>query len=314
MPDVVDAHYTQRQLLARRTVQDALKLWDSLDPSRLSESWASATPLVYRSLVVAQLRSAGLSEAYITSLVGEGEGVIRPQAFAGVASDGRPLQSLLVQPLIITKVGIAEGKPLDKARAMGQQSLARIIGTQIQDAGRVADGVGVTARKGTGYIRELRTPSCSRCVVLAGKFYRWSSGFDRHPGCDCVHRPAKGHRGSSEVKFDPDSYFRSLSVEEQDRIFTNAGAQAIRDGADVGQVVNARRGMSAAGTLEGTTKRGYAGQRASQLGDTFTKTSISKYTRTGQRLMPEQIYATSASREEALDMLWRHGFLTGNAP
>lgn len=40
----------------------------------------------------------------------------------------------------------------------------------------------------------------------------------------------------------PGDYFESLDRAEQDKIFTKAGAQAIRDRADINQVVNARRG------------------------------------------------------------------------
>ena len=91
----------------------------------------------------------------------------------------------------------------------------------------------------------------------------------------------------------------------QDRIFTAAGARAIRDdGADIYQVVNARRGMSPASsalrtTLEGTTRYGYAGRRTGPLAGT------------GQpRLMPEAIYQLAHSREKARALLRQHGYLS----
>ena len=37
--------------------------------------------------------------------------------------------------------------------------------------------------------------------------------------------------------------FNGMSEEEQDKVFGHADAQAIRDGADIYQVVNAHRGM-----------------------------------------------------------------------
>src|SRR5690606_23965723 len=33
------------------------------------------------------------------------------------------------------------------------------------------------------YVRMLTPPSCSRCTVLAGRWYRKNAGFARHPGC-----------------------------------------------------------------------------------------------------------------------------------
>ncbi|MBK6887020.1 MAG: hypothetical protein IPH03_11745 [Tetrasphaera sp.] len=41
-----------------------------------------------------------------------------------------------------------------------------------------------------GYIRVLSPPSCDRCSVLGGKWFKWNTGFARHPGCDCKHVPA----------------------------------------------------------------------------------------------------------------------------
>ena len=34
-----------------------------------------------------------------------------------------------------------------------------------------------------GYVRMVQAGACSRCVVLAGKWYRKNQGFQRHPGC-----------------------------------------------------------------------------------------------------------------------------------
>lgn len=80
-------------------------------------------------------------------------------------------------------------------------------------------------------------------------------------------------------------------------MFTKDGAKAIRDGADPGQVVNARRGMAVSAgrtvTTEGTSRRGFA---RSRLGGAV-------------RLMPEQIYRDASSREEAVRLLRLHGYL-----
>ena len=88
-------------------------------------------------------------------------------------------------------------------------------------------------------------------------------------------------------------------------LFTNAGAEAIREGSDIYQVVNARRGMSPAGglkprvTTEGTTRFGFAGRRTGPLHGTGI-----------QRLMPEGIYQLARTREEARALLRQHGYLS----
>lgn len=61
--------------------------------------------------------------------------------------------------------------------------------------------------------------------------------------CDCRHIPCP-EAVADDLTTDPRAYFDSLSGPEQERIFTRSGAKAIRDGADMGRVVNARRGMS----------------------------------------------------------------------
>lgn len=206
-------------------------------------------------------------------------------ALAGTASDGRTLEGLFAQ-------------------ATNPFAMSLMVSTQVQDAARSAASVAMGVRpRVTGYVRMLNPPSCSRCAILAGKFYRWNDGFQRHPKCDCRHIPStEDHAG--DLTTNPDAYFRSLSPVEQDKIFTKAGAQAIRDGADISQVVNARRGMSTAQiggrdvlrSTEGTTKRGLA--HRSRTGRNATV-----------RLMPETIYAVARDREDALRMLRLHGFI-----
>ena len=112
-----------------------------------------------------------------------------PQSLAGVASDGRPLVSLLRSPVteVKTLIGQGVGDPVNVAVAR----LDRIVRTQGVDANRAAESAVVAARtKVGGYVRQLNPPSCSRCAILAGRWYRWNKGFQRHPHCDCVHVPA----------------------------------------------------------------------------------------------------------------------------
>lgn len=136
--------------------------------------------------------------------------------------------------------------------------------------------------------------------MLAGKFFRFNDGFQRHPLCDCIHIPSS-ENVAGDLTTDPKAYFESLSAEDQNRYFTKAGAQAIRDGSDIGQVVNARRGMS--------TAAGPSGRRRLVRRDgVFTTTSGA---RRGQaRLMPESIYEQASDRAEALALLKQHGYLT----
>jgi hypothetical protein len=135
--------------------------------------------------------------------------------------------------------------------------------------------------------------TCDRCLILAGRVYRWNAGFQRHPRCDCRHIPAT-EDVAGDLTTDPKAAFEAMPAAEQERVFGKAGAEAIRDGADMARVVNARRGMYTAGgrlfTREATTRRG-TGRRV--------------------RLMPEQIYREAeGNRGEAIRLLRLHGYIT----
>ncbi len=102
-----------------------------------------------------------------------------------------------------------------------------------------------------------------------------------------------------------------MSRADQDRIFTKAGAQAIRDGADMSRVVNARRGMETAARAQGgtggrLTTRDVFGRQLATTTEAVTKRGINRQI----RLMPEEVYRIAGdNRDEALRLLRVHGYL-----
>lgn len=297
---VAAGYSAQQTALARQIAAEAAKLWTGIDPANLDASWAASLPRTQALVSGGMVLAASTANTYLDDVLAA-QGIdpaadarVDPRAFGRSASDGRPLDSLLQQPLIGTKTAIGGGASALAALAGGLLQLDMIVRTQLADAGRTAVGVGLTARRHAGgYVRMLNPPSCARCAVLAGRFYRWNAGFVRHPRCDCRHIPSAEDRGD-DLRTGPAAYFRSLTQAEQDRLFTRAGAEAIRDGADIGQVVNARRGMYVAGgidyTRESTTRSGVAPGQV--------------------RLMPEAIYRRAGDdRGEALRLLRQYRYL-----
>lgn len=105
--------------------------------------------------------------------------------------------------------------------------------------------------------------------------------------CDCVHIPAR-EDSADDARTDVRRYFADLSAAEQDRVFTKGGAEAIRAGADIAQVVNSRRGVYEAG------------------GRRFTRTNAGRR----PRLMPEQVLIEArGDRAEAVRLLKLHRYL-----
>ena len=159
-----------------------------------------------------------------------------------------------------------------------QDELDRLVASLVQDAGRAAQVVDTAARPRVAHVRHLTLPSCSRCAVLAGRVYRYSDGFKRHPNCDCVMIPVTV--ASPDLTYDPAQLARDGLV----RGLSKNDLAALNDGADFGQIVNVR--SRKAGLLE-------AGEALTRAG----------------RPTPAGIYRTATTREEAVDLFRRFGYL-----
>jgi len=337
---VVDEHYTEMQRLEALAVLLVRRAWNKVVPTRIAGSWSEQVTRLLAAFTGVQLLAAEEGAAYTASTL-RAQGIrsvpdaeMVPEALVGWASDGRPLESLLDAPARVAVDRLDAGATATDAFEAGKVSVERIARTQIADTGRTAASIDIATRSGVAWVRMVAPPVCSRCLILAGRIYRWSDGFDRHPNCDCVHVATSVSAARREgLVDDPNTYFNRLSAVEQDRLLGKAGAQAVRDGADMNQVVNARRGMRAASvfgqdvsiTLEGTTTRGRAGQRLIAEGARLSgesAESVRRRTREGiatrqvtrqrvqiPRLMPESIYQLASSRADAVRLLTRFGYI-----
>lgn len=162
------------------------------------------------------------------------------------------------------------------AKTTSPVAFDRLVLSLIADAGRTAQSVDLSVRPAvTGYVRSLSPPSCGRCAVLAGRVYRYSTGFKRHPRCDCLMTPTNEAVGKSLVTQPSLDQIHGLSA---------ADSQAVRDGADLGQVVNVRR---------------------KQAGLTIGSSVIER----AGRLTPAGIYRLASDKTEALELFRRFGYV-----
>ena len=305
-------HQRTQEATADQAAASVTRVWDQVDPNNIGPSWAELVPRATTILAASQLAAALGATEYLDELLGmvaPALSGVAAQALAGVASDGRDLPTLLLQPGITTRTLIRRGVPPTRALLSGRMQLHTIATTQTADAARASEQLGMAVRpRVVAYTRVVQAKGCARCMILAGREYSWSTGFLRHPRCKCTMRPLRsGER--VEGHDDPRDLFNNLTQAEQDRRFGKHAAEAIREGADMAQVVNARRGMTtpqARYTTEGTTRRGYAGRR---LGNLTTRDG--RYVRSATpRLMPDAIIRDARDREHALQMLYEHGYLT----
>jgi hypothetical protein len=293
-----------QQRLAAAAVVETNRLWGFLQ----SLGWSGISGRVVTAVRSAMRGAARGAQDYAGAAArGWGEdpdpaGELVAAAFALTASDGRPLESLLGSPAAEVDAFVAQGKPFDQAAEVGRRHLQRIVATQVADAGRVATGVAVAAdRKLVGYVRHLTLPSCSRCIVLAGVWYRWNAGFERHPQCDCVHVPA----AVAADPLSPREIYDSLDDEQRRQAgWSGHDQRAVEDGADLFQVTNYKRalktvnvaGVPTKTTAVGTSRRGLAGKRGAKV-----------------RLTPEAIYLDAdrlgLDRDATIGLLRKHGYI-----
>lgn len=229
-----------------------------------------------------------------------------------------------------TAFTVSPAAPTVLSDATTDAQFAQIVSTLVSDAGRSAMGVFTASRtQEVGSIRVLTPPSCARCAILAGRWYRWSDGFQRHPRCDCQMLPAS----RNESLYDPYAAYENGQIGSYRTMpdgskrfeggLTKAQRQAIDAGADINQVVNASKGLqtiSFAGrrvqvTLEGTTSRALAYKALSARGTTTrnylsANGSTRRKVAAAPRLSPEAIYRVSGNdRDTALRLLRINGYV-----
>lgn len=325
---VADERQSRIERLSLTVSAVALALWRQrmMRSGRLSDliaQWLAVEPLIERQVAISQLAAATGADDFLDAAAeaqGERPGsslAVVPAAISGVGSNGFPLRDLIDNAVVSAGAYLMAGRPTAAAWTAGEVDLLLNVETQVADAGRAAEQVAMTARSWPkGYVRMIEPGACSRCVILAGKFYKRNTGFDRHPRCRCVHVP-KAEDSPDDVRTDPQAYFDKLSKAEQDRVFSAAGAEAIRRGADMSQVVNARLGMSTATvggqqvqiTRQGTSKRSYMAAVRKELASARGESRVRKQ----PRLMPESILRIAGDDAAlARRLMINNGYIVGN--
>lgn len=292
------AHQEARAATVQAVSQAVLQRWSLVDPGAVAASWGRMLDSVLAPIGAGQITSVQQADAYMGLVLGGDvpDTRLNPRAFAGVAPDGRPLPSLLTLPVRATLGAISAGKPLSAAMAQGGALLDMIARTVVADTGRMADQTAMVSNRAvTSYVRVVEKPACARCIILAGREYGVSTGFLRHPRCDCSMEPVT--RDHKPEVTSPKDVFAAMSPAERHKAFGEAGAKAIEDGADIARVVNARRGMATATAKN--YKVTYEGTGRQKRGQP----------RKPPRPMPETIYKLAENREDAVRLLKVHGYI-----
>ena len=322
---LAETRYEEVAKVSRGVVAAVQELWGTMPAERILTALQGETGLAILNAVTAgQLTVAQGAEAFVTSaMLSQGAasstaGLLVPQQLAGMAADGRSLATLLYTPGITTSRALALGMPADQAAAMGLNQMAQLVATTITDTARTATSVAMTNEtKCVSYVRVVKLPACSRCIILASRQYTYSEGFKRHPRCDCGMEPMSDSewRASNDAK----DLYNQMSPEERKKRFGKAAVEAIDNGADISQVVNVRRKGAVATTstgkkvtTEGTTVRGIGAKALVKNGAQLVKTPGQRLRVVSEaRLMPEQILKNAhGDRELQIALLKKHGYIT----
>jgi len=344
--DLGDAQNARREALGNDLAVRAVRAFRTVPLDDLEAGWDRVAPQLVGLVTSAQLVAAQQSVPYMAA-VDQSWGyqpkpvTLNEGAFAGVMSDGREVAPAMYGAVTQTKRLIGSGLAPSRAFESGAAFLGILAQGAVHDLGRSSDSVLAAGKGYTLYVRVLNAGACSRCAILAGK----SSGavaFDRHVSCKCGTMAIPGGAKIPDgLPSSPEEYFGTLTPAEQSRVFTKAGAEAIRHGANPIQVVNARRGAYGIGysghggaavsgnrlkpltigvkadgsplrvyaTTEGTTARGGFGR--SEIAATAKSTKEGRYRRTTSiRLMPEAIQTMAGSNPARYrELLKKYGYL-----
>lgn len=212
-PPAAQRNYRVSSLLAGRAVTEA----QAVRPAGITAIW--------RTVFSHQVANAQTSQMAVAQMLVEQEIDVEADA--------------LLNSLAFTTELDSFEKMLDQVQ--DEFAFDRLVESMVQDAGRAAESVAVAARPRTYHVRFVNLPCCTRCAILAGRVYPWSSGFKRHPGCDCTMIPTTV---ASPLWQDP------MTLVEQGHVtgLSRYDRQALEDGADLNRVVNVR--LKKAGLLE----------------------------------------------------------------
>jgi len=329
--EVAELRQAELIRISALATSSGLRLWRSMSFTDLDASWARIEAAMVARIEAAQLQAARSADAYVSRVARADKfktdaARIAPESFVGVDGSGRPVGSLLHGAVTTTKRSIGAGLGRDLAFQAGAAYLAAMIKTALADSSRSADMVSSAGKGYTLYARVVEGGACNRCVVLAGATQ--FRAFKRHPACKCSVQPiVRDDHGD----YSPEAVFGRMSRHEQDKAFGKAGAEAIREGADISSIVSARRGASGIGygargptsegwrrmqkttigvrpngsliqvyeTVEGTTVRGSFGRAQAGIAEA-RRLAGARYSSTSRiRLMPETIFEI-AGNDKAL--------------
>ena len=290
--------YAANKVRTAATVAAVRTVWHRIDPEGPWDAqWARLVLDAALIVSAAQLGAAidgasSVPEGLAQSGFPEAQlAEVDPRGFVGWMQhdDGLMIgmsDALLVAPIVRSRESAGD-EPV--RLAAGGAVLDALVQTAVADAARHAATAQGAATSRTANVFYDPPPMCQRCAVIVGRRYRWGTQFARHPRCD----------GQTQIVSEREQLEFGFIGPEDITDLTRAQQQAIADGADLFQVVNAK-----SGTIGGRTP-------TSALTDGGTRTYADRSRkRSSTRLTPKGVYeAAGDDRQRAIDLLRENGYI-----
>lgn len=243
LPEASSSQYRDQQAISGTTAAAVSKLWSQMGDD-FDESWAGLRPQMVNVVETGRRAAVAVAAPYTSRVLAETGQAAEPigrlnlDTFLESAPDGRSIPTLYDQAVVKSKLAVRSGLSTETALFAASQWLSMTTLTTLADTRRMVYGADIIQRPTlTGYTRMLNGPSCKDCIVLAGKWFRWNEGFERHPNCDCIHI-ATAENVEGDARTDPYEMFKSMTPKEQEKTFGRSESRALREGADIYKVVN----------------------------------------------------------------------------
>ena len=165
----------------------ARRTWNRVDANNIQAAWKSISRDFLTLFSTIQTKSAETAiDASGMMLAEQGvyvtpHALANPNAFAGWAPSGLDIASYFQSPVFAALHAIRTGSSPLEALEYGRNLLVMLTSLAVMDTARQAESLDITSRPKVGYIRVESATCCDRCMLLAGKWFRFNEGFLRHP-------------------------------------------------------------------------------------------------------------------------------------
>jgi hypothetical protein len=203
----------------------------------LDGSFAPWLALSAAQMSQAQRLAARRSVAYLSAFTASELGhLIRTPAidlssYTGASSDGQPLETALLSPLIGAKAQIGEGIPVEKAIANARVRALRAIGFGVDQAARRALSAAMDQSAHVEGWRRALAGTCEACMGLAdGSTLPAGTPLECHPYCECVSEPVIAGVPDRFPQPTGHQLFTAMGAARQVAQFGEERAKLLRDG------------------------------------------------------------------------------------